>query len=48
MSGREDNIKMDLKETDLEGVDWIYMAHNRDKGHAVVDTVMNLRFPYNE
>jgi hypothetical protein len=25
MSGREDNIKIDLKETDLEGVDWINM-----------------------
>jgi hypothetical protein len=22
----EDNIKMDLKETGLEGVDWLYMA----------------------
>jgi hypothetical protein len=27
----EDNIKMDLKETGLEGVDWIHMAQDRDQ-----------------
>jgi hypothetical protein len=48
MSGREGNIKVDLKETGWEGVDWIYLAHDRDKCRTVVDTVMNLRFPYNE
>jgi hypothetical protein len=48
MSGRDDNIKMNLKETGWEGVDWIYLAHDRDKWRGVVDTVLNLRFPYNE
>jgi hypothetical protein len=27
--GWEDNIKMDLKKTVLEGVVWIYLAHAR-------------------
>jgi hypothetical protein len=26
----EGNIKMDFKELELEGVDWIYLALNRD------------------
>jgi hypothetical protein len=25
---REDNIKIDLKEIECEGVDWIYLAQN--------------------
>jgi len=48
MGGRQDNIKMDLKETGWEGVDLIYLACDRDKWRVVVDTVMNPRFPYNE
>jgi hypothetical protein len=36
MSGREDNSKMDLKETGWEGVDWIYLAHDRDKLSAEI------------
>jgi len=39
---------MDIKETAWEGVDWIYLAHGRDKWRAVVNTVMNLLFPYDE
>jgi hypothetical protein len=27
---RQDNIKMDLRYIDLEGVDWIYLAVSRD------------------
>jgi hypothetical protein len=27
----EDNIKMDLRETVLEGVDWIHLAQDRDQ-----------------
>jgi hypothetical protein len=27
----EDNIKMDFKETELNGVDWIYLAQDRNK-----------------
>jgi hypothetical protein len=27
----EDNIKMDLREIGLEGVDWIHLAQDRDQ-----------------
>jgi hypothetical protein len=37
-----DNIKMDLREMGLDGVDWIYMAQDRDKWRALVNTVLNL------
>jgi hypothetical protein len=36
---------MDLEETVGEGVDWIYMTHDRDKSRAVVNTVMKLQVP---
>jgi hypothetical protein len=41
----EDNIKIDLQEVGWEGVDWIDMAHDRDRWRAVVNAVMNLRVP---
>jgi hypothetical protein len=41
----EDNIKMDLQEVGWEGVDWIYMAQDRDRWRALVNAVMNLRVP---
>ena len=37
----EDSIKTDLKETALEGLDWIDLAQDGDKWWAVVNTVMN-------
>jgi hypothetical protein len=40
-----DNIKMDLREIGWEGVDWIYVAQDRDRWRALVNTVMNLRDP---
>jgi hypothetical protein len=40
-----DNIKMDLREVGWDGVDWIHLAQNRDQWRALVNTVMNLRFP---
>jgi hypothetical protein len=40
-----DNIKMDLKEIGLGGVDWIDLAQDRDKCRAVVNTIMKLRVP---
>jgi hypothetical protein len=40
-----DNIKMDLRETGWDGMDWIYLAQNRDQWRALVNTVMNLRVP---
>jgi hypothetical protein len=39
----EDGIRMDLRESGLEGVDWIRLAQGRDRWRAVVSAVMNLR-----
>jgi len=41
----EDNIKIDLRETEWEGVDWIDLAQDRDQWWAHVNTVMNLCVP---
>ena len=43
----EDNIKMDLQEVCLGGMDWIDMAQNRDRWRALVNAVMKLRAPLN-
>jgi hypothetical protein len=40
----EDNIKTDLE---WGGMDWIDLAHDRNQWRALVNTVMNLQFPYN-
>ena len=42
--GWEDNIKMDLREVGGAG-DWMELAQDRDRWRALVNTVMNLRFP---
>jgi hypothetical protein len=41
----EGNIKMDLEEIGWGGMDWIYLAQNRDQWMALVNTVMNLGVP---
>jgi hypothetical protein len=41
----EDNIRMDLREIEWGGMDWIDLAQDRDQWRAVVNTVMNLRIP---
>jgi hypothetical protein len=33
----DDNIKMDLKETGLEGVDWVHLAQDRDRWRSLVN-----------
>jgi hypothetical protein len=38
-----DNIKMDLEEIGLGGVDWIGVAQDRNKWRALVNAVMSLR-----
>jgi hypothetical protein len=40
-----DNIKMNLREIGLDGVDWIEKAHASDQWRALVNTVLNLRVP---
>jgi hypothetical protein len=43
--GWEDNIKMDLREIGIDGVNWIRLAQDRVHWRAFVNTVMNLRVP---
>jgi len=42
----EHNSTTDLMEIGWEGVDWIHVAQDRDQWRAVVNTVINLPFPY--
>jgi hypothetical protein len=39
------NIKMNLREIGWGGMDWVYLAQDKDKWRALVNTVMNLRVP---
>jgi len=45
---RKDNIQMDLKETGYEDVDLIDLTQDRNQWRALVNTLMNIRFPYKE
>jgi hypothetical protein len=38
----KDNIKMNRLEVGCEGMDWIGLAHDRDRWRALVNAVMNL------
>jgi hypothetical protein len=40
-----DNIKIDLREIEWDGMDWIDLTQDRDQWRALVNTVMNLRVP---
>jgi hypothetical protein len=39
-----DNIKMDLRKTGWDGMDWIDLAQDRDQCRALVNAVMNQGF----
>jgi hypothetical protein len=39
------NIKMNLREIGLYGMNWIDLAPDKNQWRALVNTVMNLRFP---
>jgi hypothetical protein len=40
---REDNIKIDLKDTGWGSMNWIDLAQNRDQWMALVNTVKKIR-----
>jgi hypothetical protein len=39
------NIKIDLREIGLDGMDWIDLAQDRDQVRALINTVMKTRVP---
>jgi hypothetical protein len=41
----EDNIKMDLRETGINGASWIQLAQDRVQWQTFVNTVMKLQVP---
>jgi hypothetical protein len=43
----QDNIKIDINETECHDVDWIHLTQDRGKQRPHVDTVMNPRVPIN-
>jgi hypothetical protein len=40
-----DNIKIDLREIEWDGMDWIDLAQDKGQWMALMNTVMNLRVP---
>jgi hypothetical protein len=42
-----DNIKIDLREIECNGMDWLDLDEGRDQWRALVNTAMNLPVPQN-
>jgi hypothetical protein len=42
-----DYIETDIREIDWGGMNWIDLVQDREQLRALVNTVMNLRVPYN-
>jgi hypothetical protein len=42
-----DNIKIDLRETGWDGMDWIDVAQDSVRWRVLMNTIMNLLVPYN-
>jgi hypothetical protein len=40
---KDSRLKMNLRKTGLDGMDWILLALDRDQSRVLVHTVMNLR-----
>jgi hypothetical protein len=40
-----DNIKIDFREIGWDSMDWINLAQDRDQWRALVNIIMNIRFP---
>jgi hypothetical protein len=43
--GWDDNIKMNLRETGIDGANWMRLARDRVQWRAFVNTAVNLRAP---
>jgi hypothetical protein len=43
----EDNIKIDHQDVGCKGMDWIELAHDRDRWRALVNAVMKFPCPQN-
>jgi hypothetical protein len=41
----EDNIKMDLREIEIDGANWIQVVQHRVQWLACLNMIMNLRLP---
>jgi hypothetical protein len=41
----KNNIRMDHGEVGFEGVNWIYLAQDKDSWLVLVNTLTNFRFP---